>query len=99
MTKMLTNNTLLVLLLAVLVVVSVLLLNHAFQSTMDGVEWQETVHVVERGDSLWAISGKYCPESVDRREWIEEVQVLNDMPDSNIRPGQRLTVLALTKEG
>lgn len=99
MTKFLTSNWSTVALMCVLLVVCIALLSFFTRSTMDGVEWQETVHVVERGDSLWAISGKYCPESVDRREWIEEIRVLNELPDSSIRPGQRLTVLALTTEG
>lgn len=96
--KILANNTLMVLLLAaVLIVASVLLLNWVFQPTMDAIEWRETTYRVQPGDSLWAISGEYCPDSVDRREWIDEVRALNGMTGSNIHPGQALTVLAPVK--
>ena len=98
MTKLLENNTLMVLLLAaVLVVVAVLLLNWSYQSTLDGIEWQEETYQVLSGDSLWSISGTYCPEEVDRREWIHEIQALNGLPDSTIQAGQVLIVLAPVK--
>ena len=98
MMKLLANNTLMVLLLAaVLIVASVLLLNWVLQPTMDAIEWQETTYRVQEGDSLWAISGEYCPDKVDRREWIDEVRALNGLDDSVIHPGQKLTVLAPAK--
>lgn len=87
-----------ILLLFVLVVVSIMVLNYAFQPTMDSFEWQEETYRVQQGDSLWAISSKYCPDSVDCREWINEVQALNDLQDSIIHPGQELTVLSVSKE-
>jgi hypothetical protein len=99
MTKFLESNALVVILLIALVVVSVLVLNYAFQPTMDGIEWQETTYRVQSGDSLWAIAGEYCPDGVDRREWIDEIRALNDLPDSIIYEGQKLTVLAPVKEG
>lgn len=97
MSRLLENNTLLIVLLVVFVVASVLLLNWSFQSTMDNVEWREEIHKVTEGDSLWAISYDYCPDNVDRREWVKEIRALNDLPDSIIHPGQRLIVLAPVK--
>lgn len=100
MTKILDNSPLLMLILgALIVVVSVLVLNYAFQPTMDGVEWQEEIHRVRAGDSLWVIASDYCPSGVDRREWIDEIRALNDLSDSTIYPGQTLIVLAPVKEG
>jgi hypothetical protein len=84
--------------LLVLVVVCVLLLNLVFQSTMDTIEWQEEIYKVEAGDSLWKISYNYCPDTVDRREWVEEIAALNDLNGSTIHPGQKLIVLAPVKE-
>lgn len=96
--KILANNTLMVLLLAaVVLVVSILLLNWVFQPTMDSIEWRETTYRVQEGDSLWAISRDYCPGSVDRREWMEEVQALNGLEGRTIHPGQKLIVLAPNK--
>ena len=95
MNKLLPNGAAPVVLLGLaIVVVCVLVLNFAFRSTMDGVEWVEDVYVVRSGDSLWSISGRFCPDGVDRREWVDEIQALNGMSDSIIYPGQRLIVLA-----
>jgi Tfp pilus assembly protein FimV len=99
MTRFLESNTLTVILLIALVVASVLVLNHALQPTMDEIEWRETTYRVQTGDSLWAISADYCPDGVDRREWIDEIRALNDLPDSNIHAGQTLTVLVAVGEG
>lgn len=99
MTKILSNDTLMVLLLAaVLILAAVLLLNWTYQSTMDAVEWREDTYTVRSGDSLWAISSGYCPAEVDRREWIEEIRALNNLSSGTIYPGQVLTVLAPIEE-
>lgn len=96
--KILENNIFWAVVLGVVLIgISVLLLNQAVQSTMDRFEWGEESYIVEEGDSLWTISHDYCPEKVDRRDWIDEVQALNDLPSSKIYPGQVLTVLAPIK--
>jgi hypothetical protein len=92
--KILSNNVLMGLTLgAIVVAISIGVLNVAFRSTLDGIEWREEYYRVKIGDSLWAISSEYCPDGVDRREWIDEIRALNDLTDSTIYPGQRLTVL------
>lgn len=98
MTRFLESNAPTVVLLILLAVASVLILNYAFQPTMDGIEWREETYRVQAGDSLWAISAGYCPEGVDRREWVDEIRALNDLPDSMIHPGQTLIVLAPAEE-
>jgi hypothetical protein len=98
MTKLLSNPVIAVLLLVALIAVCILVLNVAFGPTMERVEWREETYRVQSGDSLWIISRDYCPENVDRREWIEEVQALNGLTSSFIYPGQQLTVLAPVEE-
>lgn len=66
----------------------------SLDSSMDRVEWHEETYIVEQGDSLWSISGKFCPDNVDRNEWSARVRLLNDLPESIIFPGDVLTVLA-----
>lgn len=95
--KLITSNTVAVFFLILLLIGSILLLRYAFRPTMDAVDWHEEIHQVRAGESLWAISGKYCPENVDRREWIAAVQELNGMDDSIIYPNQKLTVLTPNK--
>lgn len=78
---------------AVILITLALAFIYALQPTTDLVEWREETYIVQSGDSLWSISYNYCPENVDRREWIAEVQQINGLPNSNIRAGQRLIVI------
>lgn len=98
MTKFLESNGFTVILLVALIVASILALNYAFQPTMDRVVWAETTYQVGAGESLWTIASNYCPDGVDRREWIAEVRALNNLHDSVIHPGQDLTVLVAVEE-
>ena len=94
MNKLLANNTLMVLLFsAVLVLASVLILNWAFQSTLDRIEWKEVSHRVAPGENLWILASQYCPKRVDKREWIYEVRTLNGMQSSTVYPGQEIRIL------
>ena len=66
----------------------------AVRPSMATVKWEEETYRVRSGDSLWSISGEYCPDSVDRQEWINKVRKMNDLDGSIIYPGQVITVLA-----
>lgn len=94
MTKLLENNLLLVFFLIMFAVLGILALNFAFSSTLNRVPWHMEIYRVKGGDTLWALSEKYCPEIVDRREWIEEIKEMNGMKTSTIYTGQLLKVLA-----
>ena len=98
MTKFLNSPVFVVLVLVLLIAVSILVLSVAAGSTMDRVEWRQEAYRVRSGDSLWALSGRYCPDNVDRREWIDEVQNLNGLTSGFLYPGQKLTVLAPDRE-
>lgn len=86
-----------VLLVVAILLGGILLLRWSTQPTMDAIEWREETYTVKSGDSLWTISYDYCPENVDRREWIDAVRELNGMDDSIIQAHQKLTVLAPIK--
>lgn len=98
MSKFLSNPIIALLLLVLLAAISILVLNLAARPTMDAYDWQESTYVVQSGDSLWAISRQYCPDGVDCREWIDEVQALNRINGGIIHPGQCLTVLEPVEE-
>lgn len=99
MTRILESNALMALLLgAVLLTACILLLNCVRHPTMDAIEWREEIYHVRPGDSLWSVAGAYCPASVDRREWIDEIQALNGLNGSTLHPGQQIIVLAATKK-
>lgn len=98
MSQIFESNILMILLLAAAIIAtSILALNWALRPTMARVEWHEALYTVQSGDSLWSISRGYCPDNVDRREWIDAVQEINDLQDAIIYPGQRLIVLAPVK--
>ena len=96
---LLTATSVVVLAAVLFLVLFALLLNWVYRPTLDNYDWEEDTYRVKAGDSLWAISYDYCPENVDRREWVDEVQQLNDIDDGIIHPGQKLTVLVPVKEG
>ena len=55
-------------------------------------DFEEVTYTVKQGDSLWYISGKYCPDGMDRHDYIELVVKRNNLVTTNIDIGQRLTV-------
>ena len=48
--------------------------------------------IVTRGDSLWKIGLDKCPEKMDIRDWIYDVNEHNSI-DTNVYPGMSLEVL------
>lgn len=99
MIKFFENPVIATLLLVALIAFCILVLNVAGSPTLDRVEWCEETYRVQRGDSLWTVSRDYCPENVDRREWIDKVQSLNGLTSDLIYPGQELLVLVPVEEG
>ena len=53
-----------------------------------GVEEYE----VQPFDTLWGIALSYCPESVDVRKWIDDVERLNGRTSSDIYSGETIKV-------
>ena len=82
-----------------IVVTLIVLTVLALRPSMASVRWEEETYRVRSGDSLWSISGEYCPDSVDRQEWINKVRKINDIDGSIIYPGQVITILAPAEEG
>ncbi|MBQ6906201.1 MAG: LysM peptidoglycan-binding domain-containing protein [Clostridia bacterium] len=74
-----------------------LLIEIAISPTLDDVVWCEDTHIVRHGETLWSISKLYCPDSVDRREWIDEIKQLNNIGDT-IYEGEEIIVLVEVTE-
>ena len=51
---------------------------------------EDTV-VVHKGDTLWGIAELYCPEGMDKREYVRAIELDNDCT-ANIRVGDVITV-------
>lgn len=54
-------------------------------------ELDEETYTVERGDSLWSISGEFCPSDMNRQDWISMVKSRNGIGNI-IQPGQKIVV-------
>ena len=54
-------------------------------------ELYEDTYTVRRGDSLWSISGEFCPSNMNRQDWISMVKSRNGIGNI-IRPGQKIIV-------
>lgn len=70
----------------------VVLCSFVMSSMFPQYELEETSYVVKRGDCLWDIAEEYCPDSMDKWDYINRVMERNDLSDSVIHPGQRLIV-------
>ncbi|MGN0553049.1 MAG: LysM peptidoglycan-binding domain-containing protein [Oscillospiraceae bacterium] len=82
-----------------LLVVLVISFFAALSPTLDRVEWERRSYTVQKGDTLWGIAQRYCPDNVDLREWISKVKSINGLSDSMIRTGQRITILVPMRAG
>ena len=54
-------------------------------------EYSEETVTVQSGDTLWGIAGAYCPEDMDKREYIRANEADNEC-GADIRVGDVLTV-------
>ena len=54
-------------------------------------EYSEETVTVQSGDTLWGIAGAYCPEDMDKREYIRAIEADNGCT-SAIKAGDVLTV-------
>lgn len=57
------------------------------QPALDKIEYK-----VERGDSLWSIASKYCPDDMKMWDYIDTIIDENGLLGKTIHPGQILLV-------
>lgn len=60
-------------------------------------KWREKEIEVYKGETLWKISERFCPNDFDRREWISMVKKINNT-NGNIKEGQTIIILEEEKE-
>ena len=59
-------------------------------------EYSEETVTVRSGDTLWGIADAYCPENMDKREYIRVIEADNEC-GADIMAGQVLTVRVYEK--
>ncbi len=55
-------------------------------------------YVVHTGDTLWSIAGEYCPEGVDKRDYIDDIVTRNRLDGAMIYAGQEIEVWKIEKD-
>lgn len=59
-------------------------------------DWNEFSYTVSQGETLWTIAEEYCPEDMDKRDYIDEIKKLNNIGDT-VYEWQELTLLTTEK--
>ena len=57
-------------------------------------------YTVKDGDTLWSIAKRYCPNTMDKREYIYKVKKLNNLPQNTfLLPNVEIKILKEIKNG
>jgi len=84
--------------IAIAAVVYIALLIYFSQAPQSDMTIAKEVYTVRSGDTLWEIADGYCPDTYDKRIWIDDVIRINGMDDAIILPGDALTVIRIGAE-
>ncbi len=49
-------------------------------------------YIVHEGDTLWDIADEYCPDGVDKRDYIDDIVTRNRLDGAMIYAGQEIEV-------
>lgn len=83
---------------ALLVIAAIAILILLASRSKASHEFSRSIYYVEYGDTLWDVASAYCPDDMDKREYINEIITLNDLPSAMIYEGQKLVVLRANDE-
>lgn len=79
---------------AVIILAALALLILFAANSLKAKSYSETEIVVNQGDTLWSIASTYCPDTIDKREWIYETRKANGITDAGaLRVGQVITIV------
>ena len=60
----------------------------------DKPEMIEAAYTVKKGDTLWSIAERFCPNTMDKREYVWKVQKMNEFPDDTyLMPNIEIKIL------
>ncbi|MEX1029141.1 MAG: LysM peptidoglycan-binding domain-containing protein [Paenibacillaceae bacterium] len=53
-------------------------------------------HIVDSGQSLWVIAKQHAPATIDIREYVNEIIILNQLDTNILFEGQRLLIPSIS---
>lgn len=74
------------------IILGILIMNNVFASN-EAVVKEDVEYVVCKGDTLWKIAERYKLENQDPREYIYEIEKLNNMSNATIYEGQVIKII------
>jgi hypothetical protein len=79
---------------AILMLIIAIIVTVAFVSChKEDVEWNTFEYTVSPGETMWEIAEEYCPEGMDKREYIYKVEKINNINAGDLSVGQTVTLL------
>ena len=88
-------QAILMLIVAIIITITFASCSKEYVDTRKGVDYNTFEYTVTEGETLWTIAEEYCPEDMDIRKYIYEVEKLNDIT-AELSIGQ--TIILLTTE-
>lgn len=82
-------------LIKIIIIISIIILiNKIFTITpKDNVTWHEEEYIVSEGDTMWQIAKQNIDETDDIRQYIDNIEEINNINVGDIKPGQKINVL------
>ena len=92
--EMKTRKARILLLIATVIIIMLLVWTSPGKTSQ---EWQVEDFYISKGDTLWKIAESYCPDDMDIRKWIYEVEKLNNRQTTDIYEGEVIKILISEK--
>jgi len=67
-----------------------------YKATAPSPTYNSVEYRVKSGDTLWTLADEYCPDSMDKREWIHKVMRDNDIV-GYIYPGDTVVMAEVSE--
>lgn len=82
-------------LIKIIIIISIIILiNKIFTITpKDNVTWHEEEYIVCEGDTMWQIAKQNIDSTDDIRQYIDNIEEINNINAGDIKPGQKINVL------
>lgn len=77
-----------------IILILILIIAFTVAASQDKPEMIEATYTVKKGDTLWSIAERYCPNTMDKREYIWIVQKINNLSQNTyLIPNAEIKIL------